>query len=61
MMYLDILELWLQLQLTEDFSGHLLFQQVGVPHHYHSNVREFLDKQLHGSWTGHSGLTLWPP
>ena len=46
----------------EDFEDEeFYFQQDGVPPHYHSGVRSFLDEVLPNKWIGRRGLVEYPP
>ena len=58
--YLDMLELYVASQL-EEFQPWIIFQQVGVPPHWGSDIRRFLDATFPNRWTGRDGPTPWPP
>ena len=49
--YLDMLQLWLFPQLTED-SNNFIFQQDGAPPHWHNEVRRYLNEELPHRWIG---------
>ena len=38
-----------------------IFQQYGVPPHWGSHVRRFLDATFPNRWIGRDGPTPWPP
>jgi hypothetical protein len=52
--YLDMLTLWLLPQLQED-SNDFIFQQDGVPPHFHMAVRNHLNAHLPQRWIGRAG------
>jgi len=63
--YLDMLQLWLMPQLQE-YIVDFIFQQDGVPPHYHLDVRAHLNANLPGRWIGRashndSPLLPWRP
>ena len=63
MTYLDMLQLWLMLQLQNILT--FLFQQDGSPTHFHCEVRQYLNTVLPGRWIGYASgndqpLMLWP-
>ena len=58
--YLDMLELYVAPQL-EEFQPWIIFQQDGVPPHWGSHVRRFLDATFPNRWIGRDGPTPWPP
>jgi hypothetical protein len=60
MTYLDMLKLYLLLQL-EDHEPNVVFQQDGAPPHLARIVREFLDLHFPGCCVGHDGRIPWPP
>lgn len=51
--YLDMLEIWLFLDLKEDVQN-FVFQQDGAPSHWHSAVCKFLNRKLPQHWIGGS-------
>lgn len=64
-MYLDILDLWLFPQLTEDINN-FIFQQDGAPPHWHNDVRDYLNERLPHRWIGRCAeedliLFSWSP
>ena len=58
--YQDMLELYVAPQL-EEFRLWIIFQQVGVPPHWGSDIRRFLDAPFPNRWIGIDGPTPWPP
>jgi hypothetical protein len=63
--YLDMLQLWLMLQLQED-SEDFIFQHDGAPLHFHFDVRIHISANLSGRWIGRasdydSPLLSWSP
>ncbi|GBN80779.1 hypothetical protein AVEN_256342-1 [Araneus ventricosus] len=58
--YLDLLQLFIALQL-EEFQPWIMFQQDGAPPHWGSLVRDFLDETFPDRWIGKDGPTPWPP
>jgi hypothetical protein len=63
--YLDMLQQWLRAQLQED-SKDFIFQQDGVPPHFHSDVRSYLNANFPVRWIGRtsnddSAFLPWPP
>jgi hypothetical protein len=63
--YLDMLQLWLMLQLQED-SEDFIFQQDRAPLHFHFDVHAHFTANLPGRWIGrtshnYSLLLPWPP
>ena len=52
-------------QMNED-SDYNVFQQVGCPVHFHTDVRDYLNTNLPQRWIGRFGqegvaLMRWPP
>jgi hypothetical protein len=65
MSYLDMLINWLMPQLHED-SHDFIFQQDGVPAHFHLHVRHYLNANLPQQWIGRAAnvdlpLLKWSP
>ena len=58
--YLDMLELYVALQL-EELQTWIIFQQDGAPPHWGSHVRRILDATFPNRWIGRDGPTRWPP
>jgi len=63
--YLDMLQLWLMLQLHE-VSEDLIFQQDGAPPHFYFDIYAHLTANLPGCWIGQAShndppLLTWPP
>jgi hypothetical protein len=56
---LDMLENYLIPQL-QDMEGQVIFQQDGVPPHFHTKVRQFLDTTF-PEWIGRGGTIACPP
>jgi hypothetical protein len=50
--YLDVMELWLMLQLEEDNGNTFFFQQDVALLHFHCNVTQFLNNYMPGRWIG---------
>jgi hypothetical protein len=64
MTYLDMLHLWLMPQLQNKPT--LIFQQDGIPAHFHCEVRQYLNTVLPKRWIDRASgndqpLLLWPP
>jgi hypothetical protein len=47
--------------LNENFGEIFIFQQDGVPPHYHNAVTRFLNVKILRWWTGCGGPMAWPP
>ena len=63
--YLDMLQLWLILQL-EEHEDDFAFQQDGALSHFMCDVREYLNTHLPHRWIGQASeddvpLLRWPP
>ena len=63
--YLAMLQNWLLRQMSEN-SEDFIFQQDGGPHHWHRDVRRFLNESLPQRWIGRVmkedlALQFWPP
>ena len=58
--YLDMLELYVALQL-EQFQPWIISQQDGAPPRWGSHVHRFLDATFPNRCTGRCGPTPWPP
>jgi len=55
-----MLEFYVAPQL-EEFQPWIIFQQDGVPPHWDSHVRRFLDATFPNRWIWRDGPTPWPP
>lgn len=58
--YLDLLKQYLMLLLQEGDPKDMLFEQNGMPPHFHYEVRGFLGSYFPGKWIGRSGNISWP-
>jgi hypothetical protein len=47
--------------LEEEGPDDMLFQQDGVPPHFHKEVMDFLNRKFPGKWIGRKGPITWPP
>lgn len=49
-------------QIDEDDQEHFIhFQQDGALPHYLTEVQDFLNNRLPGTWIEQDGLIAWPP
>ena len=58
--YLDMLENFVFLQL-EELQPHVFLQQDCAPPHWNTIVRSSLDDHFSGRWIGRGGPIPWPP
>jgi hypothetical protein len=58
--YLDVLEWYFMPILQEEVPEDVLFQQDGVPPHFHHEVKGFLNHHFPGKWIGRSKPVNWP-
>jgi hypothetical protein len=47
--------------LEEEGPDDMLFQQHGVPPHFHKEVTDFLNRKFPEKWIGRGGTITWPP
>jgi hypothetical protein len=55
------LEEFLVPTLEEKCPDHTLFQQDGVPPHFHTEVMDFLNRKFPEKWIGTVRTIIWPP
>ena len=58
--YLDTRENHLMPQLQQDMDRDFIFQQDGVPPHFHREVTSYLNRMV-VAWIGRGGTMAWPP
>ncbi|GFT39243.1 uncharacterized protein TNCV_2421771 [Trichonephila clavipes] len=64
--YLDALQLWLFPQLEESEPNNFIWQQDGVPPHWHISAHDWLNITVPKQWIGHKEIPdkaciVWPP